>query len=58
MASGKPGAPEEGSAADSLKGLVNTMFDTGLEMQKDYQRNVEPIFETMRGGMDADGRKT
>ena len=29
-----------------------------IEMQKDYQRNVETIFETMRGGMDADGRKT
>lgn len=53
----KPGEPEA-SPADSLKSLVNTMFDTGLEMQKDYQRNVETIFETMRGGMDADGRKT
>ena len=51
-ASGKPSAPEEGSAADSLKSLVNTMFDTGLEMQKDYQRNVESIFETMRGAGD------
>lgn len=56
-ASKKPGEPEA-SPADSLKSLVNTMFDTGLEMQKDYQRNVETIFETMRGGMDADGRKT
>lgn len=56
-ASEKPGEPEA-SPADSLKSLVNTMFDTGLEMQKDYQRNVETIFETMRGGMDADGRKT
>ncbi len=56
-ASGKPSAPEEGSAADSLKSLVNTMFDTGLEMQKDYQRNIESIFETMRNGMEAGGGK-
>lgn len=45
----KPDAPE-GTPADSLKTLVNTMFDTGLEMQKDYQRNIETIFETMQGG--------
>ncbi|WP_411033274.1 DUF937 domain-containing protein [Shinella sp. BYT-45] len=50
----KPSEPE-GSAADSLKTLVNTMFDTGLEMQKDYQRNIESIFETMRSGMETDG---
>ena len=52
-ASAKPSEPE-GTPADSLKGLVNTMFDTGLEMQKDYQRNIESIFETMRGGMEPD----
>ncbi len=48
----KPSAPEE-TPADSLKSLVNTMFDTGLEMQKDYQRNIEAIFETMQGGRKA-----
>ena len=52
----KPSAPE-GSPADSLKTLVGTMFDTGLEMQKDYQRNIESIFETMRSGMEPDGKK-
>ncbi|GAA4183715.1 DUF937 domain-containing protein [Shinella granuli] len=55
-ASEKPGA-SEGSPADALKTLVNTMFDTGLEMQKDYQRNIESIFETMRNGMETDGGK-
>lgn len=55
-ASGKSSEPE-GSAADLLKTLVNTMFDTGLEMQKDYQRNVELIFETMRNGMDSGDKK-
>ncbi len=38
----------EGSPADALKTFVNTMFDTGVEMQKDYQRNIESVFETMR----------
>lgn len=52
----KPSAPEA-TPADSLKTLVNTMFDTGLEMQKDYQRNIESIFETMRSGMDTDDGK-
>lgn len=53
-----PAEKTEGTAADALKGLVNTMFDTGLEMQKDYQRNVESVFETMRAGMDAGSAKT
>lgn len=52
----KPSAPA-GSPADSLTTFVNTMFDTGLEMQKDYQRNVESIFETIRTGMETGGGK-
>jgi len=56
-ASGKPSEPQA-TPSDSLKGLVNTMFDTGLEMQKDYQRNIESIFETMRTGMEpGNGKK-
>lgn len=59
---GQPAAsekPQETNAApaDALKSLVGTMFDTGLEMQKDYQRNVEAIFETMRNGMDSESSK-
>ncbi|MCW5709535.1 DUF937 domain-containing protein [Shinella sp.] len=50
-------AEQADSPADSLKSFVNTMFDTGLEMQKDYQRNVESIFETIRSGMEPDGGK-
>ena len=50
-ASEKPSEPD-GSPAASLKTFVNTMFDTGLDMQKDYQRNIESIFETMRNGME------
>jgi len=56
-AGGEKTGEAAGSAADSLKTLVNTMFDTGLEMQKDYQRNIESIFETMRNGMETDDRK-
>lgn len=55
-ASGKPDGAEA-APADALKTLVSTMFDTGLEMQKDYQRNIESIFETMRNGMEPNGRK-
>ncbi|GLR51840.1 DUF937 domain-containing protein [Shinella yambaruensis] len=50
-------AEQADSPADSLKSFVNTMFDTGLEMQKDYQRNVESIFETIRSRMEPDGGK-
>jgi len=46
--------PEAGAApgkaetpADSWSKFVNTLFDTGLEMQKDYQKNIEGIFDTM-----------
>jgi hypothetical protein len=56
-ANGKPSGAD-GTAAESMKGFVNTMFDTGLEMQKDYQRNIESIFETMRTGMEPDDGKT
>lgn len=54
MFSGAAAAPEkpEGTAAEALKGLVDTMFDTGLKMQADYQRNVESVFETMRERLD------
>ena len=55
-AAAKPSAPE-GPPADTLRGFVNTMFDTGLDMQKDYQRNIESIFETMRSSMDGNSGK-
>lgn len=41
-------APEKGETpADSLTKFVSTLFDTGLEMQKDYQKNIESVFDTM-----------
>ena len=33
--------------AETLTKLVNTLFDTGLKMQKDYQKSIEVIFDTM-----------
>ena len=33
--------------AETLSGLVNALFDAGVEMQKDYQKNIEAIFDTM-----------
>jgi hypothetical protein len=26
--------------------MLNTMFDSGLEVQKSYQKNMEAIFDT------------
>ncbi|MBY5851290.1 DUF937 domain-containing protein [Rhizobium ruizarguesonis] len=45
-----PEAPKEEAKvnADSYTEMLNTMFDSGLEVQKNYQRNLEAIFETYR----------
>ncbi|AHG44194.1 hypothetical protein RLEG12_13590 [Rhizobium leguminosarum bv. trifolii CB782] len=45
-----PEAPKEETkaAADSYGEILNAMFDSGLEVQKTYQRNLEAIFETYR----------
>ncbi|MBX5134803.1 DUF937 domain-containing protein [Rhizobium lentis] len=34
--------------AESYTEMLNAMFDSGLEVQKSYQRNLEAIFETYR----------
>ncbi|MBX5161370.1 DUF937 domain-containing protein [Rhizobium sp. NZLR3b] len=39
---------EEAKVADSYTEMLNAMFDSGLEVQKTYQRNLEAIFETYR----------
>ena len=45
-----PEAPKEEAKAnaDSYTEMLNTMFDSGLEVQKNYQRSLEAIFETYR----------
>ncbi|MDX3925687.1 MAG: DUF937 domain-containing protein [Shinella sp.] len=35
-------------AGDSFGKLFNTMFDAGVEMQKDYQKNIAAILATMQ----------
>ncbi|KPH10015.1 DUF937 domain-containing protein [Rhizobium acidisoli] len=46
----KEEAPKEEAkaTADSYTEILNAMFDSGLEVQKTYQRNLEAIFETYR----------
>ncbi|MBB3133668.1 hypothetical protein FHS26_001381 [Rhizobium pisi] len=43
-------APKEEAKvnADSYADVLNAMFDSGLEVQKSYQKNLEAIFETYR----------
>ncbi len=38
-------APEK-EAQESFAAMVNTMFDSGLEVQKSYQKSMEQIFDT------------
>ena len=39
---------EEPKAGDSYTEMLNAMFDSGLEVQKSYQKNLEAIFEAYR----------
>ncbi|NLS02489.1 DUF937 domain-containing protein [Rhizobium sp. P32RR-XVIII] len=43
-----PEAPKEEAKeqAESYLNMLNTMFDSGLEVQKGYQKSMEAIFET------------
>ena len=34
-----------------LDEIIGDMFDSGAKMQKDYQRNLESIFDEFLGGM-------
>ncbi|OWV92232.1 hypothetical protein ATY78_01470 [Rhizobium sp. R635] len=45
-----PEAPKEEAKAnaESYAAMLNAMFDSGLEVQKSYQKNLEAIFETYR----------
>ena len=46
-----PAAKKENAAPvpNALVEAVNAMFDSGLEVQKNYQKGLESIFETYRG---------
>ncbi|MGG7516382.1 DUF937 domain-containing protein [Allorhizobium undicola] len=43
----EPPKPEpQAEAGEAMRNMVNTMFDSGLEVQKSYQKSMEQIFET------------
>ena len=41
----------DGAAPDPFSGLLNQMFDSGIEVQKAYQKNVEQIFDSYLSSM-------
>ncbi|MBW6420850.1 DUF937 domain-containing protein [Rhizobium sp. XQZ8] len=54
---GKPTEPEKPAEKtapsiepNAYRDMLNSMFDSGLDVQKTYQKNMEAIFETMRNG--------
>ncbi|MDB5555724.1 MAG: hypothetical protein JWL86_5708 [Rhizobium sp.] len=48
---------EAAAATNPFSGLVNQMFDSGVEVQKNYQKNVESIFDSYLSSL-RDGSKT
>jgi len=42
----EPAKTPEKEAQESFAAMVNTMFDSGLEVQKSYQKSMEQIFDT------------
>jgi hypothetical protein len=55
MMSGKPQAaaepekkPADGNPMTPFTEMFNSMFDSGLEAQKEYQKNIDGLFETYR----------
>ena len=45
-AQSEPAKAPEKEAQESFAAMVNTMFDSGLEVQKSYQKSMEQIFDT------------
>jgi hypothetical protein len=45
-ADGTSEAPQAAAAQDAFGGLMSQMFDSGIEVQKAYQKNVESIFDS------------
>ncbi|MNW01509.1 hypothetical protein D3C71_1971530 [compost metagenome] len=44
----KPAA--DNPAVAQFSQMMNSMFDSGLEMQKEYQKNVESLFDIYKTG--------
>ncbi|MNF07026.1 hypothetical protein D3C80_2071060 [compost metagenome] len=47
-ATAKPAA--DNPAVAQFSQLMNSMFDSGLEMQKEYQKNIEALFDSYKTG--------
>lgn len=47
-AAAKPAAAAAPETPNQFSDLVNAMFDSGLEVQKNYQKSLESIFDTYR----------
>ena len=55
-----PQEPAKTSEKDTQEGfaaMMNTMFDSGLEVQKSYQKSMEQIFDTYRTTSPKDAQK-
>jgi hypothetical protein len=48
-------APGQNPAFAQFSQMMNKMFDTGLEMQKEYQKNIDALFESYRSKPDGEG---
>ncbi|MBT9368952.1 DUF937 domain-containing protein [Rhizobium sp. CSW-27] len=49
----EPETPQPKPEIEKFKSMLNSMFDSGVEVQKAYQKNMEAIFEGyMRAGQD------
>ena len=48
--------PAEATAANPFSGLISQMFDSGVEVQKNYQKNVESIFDSYLSSLRDDGK--
>ncbi|WP_018238892.1 DUF937 domain-containing protein [Ensifer sp. BR816] len=47
--------PQENPAFAQFSQMMNKMFDSGLEMQKEYQKNVDALFEGYKSASDGKG---
>ncbi|OAP40951.1 hypothetical protein AU381_03410 [Sinorhizobium glycinis] len=47
--------PDENPALAQFSQMMNSMFDTGLVMQKEYQKNIDALFESYKGGSGTKG---
>ncbi len=46
----KGGDDKSKAGPDIYRDMLNHMFDSGLEVQRSYQKNMEAILDTLRGG--------